>query len=188
MPFSLDKDRGLPIHTIDNGNGTCTPIFYAGGNLVNSVAVFGQAKLFGDVTLSASGAVQLQEMGNNIVIYAPTAGAGGGGVTSLNTETGDLTIAPSGAVQIGQSGTTITVYAPAAPAALSWEQEVLTGSSVGGNVVFILSHPPAASKAVIGSLGGVLQTQGTDYSMTGASASFSGLGASGQPFLAIYPY
>jgi hypothetical protein len=312
MPFYLDKNSGLPLRAIDNGDGTSTLIIASYGDaMLNSIAVFENPKLVGDVTLSASGGAYLQQLGNNIVVYAPSGGGSGGvssvavsgsgtitgavtfsasgavqlsesgqniviyaptasgggsdhstvytvggttpntgtaldiqspsgfglgnvttaqrdsltparsGVVVYNTETSrleafiggnwtivtptiyvgslaasgsaqlhnNITLAPSGAVQISQSGQTITVYAPSAGggSSYSWEQENLTGTIVGGNTIFVLGHTPAAAKALNGSLGGVVQAQGTDYTMSGPSATFTG-DVSSQSFLAVYPY
>ena len=89
MPFALDKDSGYPLKTIDNGDGTHSLVVVLDANMVNSLAVSGQAGLTGAVTLSASGAVQLVQVGNDIVIYAPT--AGGSSITWYQE-------APSGAI------------------------------------------------------------------------------------------
>ena len=75
MPFTLDKNLGTPLQAFDNGDGTCTLIVASYGDvMLSSIAVFEQAKLTGDVTLSASGSIVLRELGNNIVVYAPSAG------------------------------------------------------------------------------------------------------------------
>lgn len=151
MPFYLDKDSGLPLRTVDNGDGTVSLAVYTGGGVggVSSIAVSGSSALTGAVTLSASGSVLLFESGQNIIIYSSAASGSGG--------------------------------------SYSWEQESLSGSLSGGNTIFVLSHTPAAAKAVVGSLGGVSQAQGTDYTMAGPSATFTG-DVSSQSFLAIYPY
>ena len=91
--------------------------------MVNSLAVSGQAGLTGAVTLSASGAVQLVQVGNDIVIYAPTAGgssikwyqeAPSGAINGVNVNF-SLANTPSQsyAVDLIQNGRTLAQGSPA---------------------------------------------------------------------------
>lgn len=68
-------------------------------------------------------------------------------------------------------------------------QETPSGTINGSNTAFTLAHTPSASATVLLFLDGVLMLQGTDYTISGASITATGITpATGQSLRAYYSY
>jgi hypothetical protein len=67
-----------------------------------------------------------------------------------------------------------------------FEQETPTGTVDGANTSFTLSATPVYDKALFVYQNGLIQRQGTDYTISGTSISFTDAPNSGTRIYAIY--
>lgn len=67
-----------------------------------------------------------------------------------------------------------------------FEQEVPSGAVNDSNVTFTLSSTPVADKAVELKLNGLTQRQGTDYTISGSTITFTTAPTTGQSVYAVY--
>lgn len=86
--------------------------------------------------------------------------------------------------QFAEMGGTDTI--PASLIGIVPKFEVPSGLVNGSNTVFTLSATPVANASVIMVLDGVTQTNGTDYTVSGTTVTFTTAPASGTELVAIY--
>lgn len=67
-----------------------------------------------------------------------------------------------------------------------WVQEQPNGTINGSNVTFTLAYTPDDSKNLLLTQDGLVQIQGTDYTISGATITMTAAPALGQHLFAVY--
>lgn len=68
------------------------------------------------------------------------------------------------------------------------KQELLTGTYAAGNTTYTLTQTPTAAAELLAFLGVSPQIQGTDYSLSGVTVTFTGVDTTANQLLAFYRY
>jgi len=92
--------------------------------------------------------------------WPPQSGSGGGGVTSLNTETGDLTIVAGSGITVTPSGTNITIAATGSSGTVT-SLSIVSANGLAGIVANPTTTPAVTLSTTIT---GILQGNGTAIS------------------------
>lgn len=114
------------------------------------------------------------------------ASTGGGGVTSLNTLTGAVTLAAGANITLTPVGNTITIASTAGGGTEA--QEVPAGVINSVNTAFTLANVPLTAASVKLYLDGLIQVQGTDYTIVGAAITMTAAPLFAQTLYADYQF
>ena len=185
-----------PLPIADGGTGTASPGDSPGSGIgisgswpnetiantgVLSLTPSGSAALTGAVVLVPSGGTILSESGQEIIIYSPPSGGGGGGVSSLAPSggtgiTGAVILVPSGAALISQSGQDIIIYAPSGGSGATMLSQLTDVDTSTEEVGYVLTYDPTSEfvPSPRQSVSGIGPSGGATLTLTFAISTQSG--------------